>query len=110
MPPNANLYAKRDMILPPFSQNRVEVFSTKFLGSGYVIAPTKIKVAEELQAAWGVCNEPEWVQLLNPTDKYIQLRKNTKVAKLFETGADEVEGGLLLKKDRVFKKQTGTRK
>ena len=42
VPPNANLYAKRDMILPPFSQNKVEVFSTKFLGSGYVIAPTKI--------------------------------------------------------------------
>ena len=37
-------------------------FSTKNLGEGYVVAPTKIRSFEGVQAAWGVCNEPEWVK------------------------------------------------
>ena len=110
VPPHAALYSSKDIVLPPYSQNKVSVFSTKSLGEGYVVAPTKIKSLEGVQAAWGVCNEPEWVQMLNPTDKFISLKKNVRVARIFETGEADREGGVLVKQINLLRDKQGKAK
>ena len=78
LPNFSPLLAKMDCVLPPRSQNRVRV-THKVCGEGYVVAPTTLSEAG-LTTAWGICNTPEWVQVLNLTDSFVTVKKGSKVA------------------------------
>ena len=85
LPAFSPILAKKDMVLPPRSQNRVHV-THDVCGKGYVVAPTQLN-EPGMSTAWGICNEPEWVQILNLTDSHVKIKKGEKVALLFELGS-----------------------
>ena len=85
LPAFSPVLAKKDMVLPPRSQNRIHV-THDVCGTGYVVAPTQLN-EPGLSPAWGICNEPEWVQVLNLTDSHVKIKKGDKIALLFELGS-----------------------
>ena len=85
LPAFSPVLAKKDMVLPPRSQNRIHV-THDVCGTGYVVAPTQLN-EPGLSPAWGICDEPEWVQVLNLTDSHVTIKKGDKVALLFELGS-----------------------
>ena len=82
------ILASRDTVLPPMSHSKIEVdrqsdaFYKKngLRGSFGLISP--LRDSQTIRVAYGVANNPTWVQVANLTSATITLRKGSHVADL----------------------------